>query len=52
MTNNIFDKINNDILDMQRKNKQKPNNNFIIIIIIIIILLLIFFNYKRGGKNI
>jgi hypothetical protein len=43
MSNNIFEKINNDILNMQKKNiyKQKFNNNFIILIIIIIILLII-----------
>jgi hypothetical protein len=38
MINNIFEIINNDILDMQIK---KSNNNFIILTIIIIILLII-----------
>ncbi len=52
MSNNIFEKINNDILKIQKKNKPKPINNFIIIIIIIIILLAILVTNKKGGQNI
>ncbi len=48
MTNNIFDKINNDILEIQKiKNKPKSNNNFIILIIIIIIIFIILLNNKK-----
>jgi hypothetical protein len=52
MSNNIFEKINNDILNMQiKKSKLESNNNLIIIIIIIIILLLILSNNKKRGQN-
>jgi len=51
MSNNIFDTINNDILNMQKKNKPKPINNFIIIILIIIILLIILVTNKKGRQN-
>lgn len=50
MSNNIFEKINNDILNMQKKNKPKPINNFIIIILIIILLIILITN-KKGRQN-
>jgi len=61
MINNIFEKINNDILELQKKNENKnenfillKNNNFILqknnnindIIIIIILFLFIFIILK------
>ena len=51
MSNNIFEKINNDILNMQKKNKPKPINNFIIIILIIIILITILITNNKGGQK-
>jgi hypothetical protein len=47
MSNNIFQKINNDILDMQ--NKKYYNNNINITFIIIFLLLIFVFICKKGG---
>jgi hypothetical protein len=52
MTNNIFDKINNDILKIQNKNKPKFINNSIILIIIIIIIIFIILNNKKKEDKI
>ena len=52
MSNNIFEKINNDILNIQ-KNKSKINNNKInnFIIPILIIILLILFIFKEDKNH-
>ena len=48
MSNNIFQKINNDILDMQNKKYYNNNTNINIIFIIISTLLIIFFKEHKN----
>ena len=47
MSNNIFQKINNDILDIQNKKYYNKNNSNFIIIIIFLLLIFVFICNKR-----